>query len=106
MWLADSVAITILDYGRGNTVLIEIETPVGRLQAVGELEQIGQTLYFRRAHIQGLHRGALGRVGLNAIGAAILREAEVDAIVIEGGARTTGAGPKRGRRPPPFRYPR
>jgi len=31
VWLADSVAITILDYGRGNTVLIEIETPVGRL---------------------------------------------------------------------------
>jgi hypothetical protein len=57
VWLADSVAITILDYGRGNTVLIEIETPVGRLQAVGELEQIGLTLYFRRAHIQGLDRG-------------------------------------------------
>ena len=44
MWPAGSVAITILDYGRGNTVLIEIETPVGRLEAVGELEQIGQTL--------------------------------------------------------------
>jgi hypothetical protein len=106
VWPAGSVAIAILAYGRGNTVLIEIETPAGRLEAVGELEQIGRTLYFRRAHIQGLHKGALGRAGLNAIGAEILREAEVDAVVIEGGARTTGAGPKRGRRPPPFRYPR
>jgi hypothetical protein len=44
VWPAGSVAITILDYGRGDTVLIEIETPVGRLEAVGELEQIGQTL--------------------------------------------------------------
>jgi hypothetical protein len=106
VWSAGSVPITILDYGRGNTVLIEIEPPLGRLEAVGELEQIGQTLYFRRAHIQGLRKGALGRAGLKAIGAEILREAEVDAVVIEGGARTTGAGPKRGRRPLPFRYPR
>ncbi len=106
MWPVGSVSIAITEYGFGNTVLIEIETPIGRLEAVGELEQIGRTLYFRRAHVQGLHRGALGRAGLNAIGAEILREAEVDAVVVEGGPRTTGAGPKRGRRPPPFRYPR
>jgi hypothetical protein len=54
--------------------------------------------------VQGLTPGALGRAGLNAIGRKLLEEADVDQIVIQGGARTTGRG--KGRRPRPFRFPK
>ncbi|MDP4026396.1 hypothetical protein Q8W71_27610 [Methylobacterium sp. NEAU 140] len=106
MWLPDSITVTITELDVGDTVLIEIDTPAGRVDILCKLAWSGRTLYMCEAHVGGLRKGALRREGLNAIGARILIEAQVDALVVEGAERTTGAGPHRGRRPPPFRYPR
>ncbi len=106
MWPPGSVTIAITEVGNADTALVEIGTPAGQIRILCRVEWRGRTLYMREAHIEGLSRGRLGRGGLNAIGAEILAEADVDAVVVEGAERTTGTGPHRGRRPPPFRYPR
>ncbi len=76
---------------------------VGRVDVVARLEIRGRELWFLDAHIHGLRSGDLGRSGLNALGNALMESADVEAIVVEGGARTTGARP--GHTPKRFRYP-
>lgn len=77
--------------------------PLGRLDVVANLEVRGRELWMLEAHVHGLHKGKLGREGLNAVARAIMEDAGAEAIVIEGGARTTGARP--GHTPQRFRYP-
>ena len=71
-------------------LIVVITTPVGKLEVSGAFTQIGRVLRLNDAHVQGLSPGKLGRAGLNAIGAKLLVEADVDEIIIQGGARTTG----------------
>ena len=103
MWSLDEIRVEVVEADDA-IAIIEIDTPAGRLELLGSLSRIGRTLFFRNAHVQGLGPGALGRSGLNAIGRKLLVEADVDAIVIEGSTRTTGA--REGRRPRPIRFPR
>ena len=105
MWSSAEITIEI-DEVDHPVMIVTITAPVGVLEMIGAVTMIGRTLRIDNVHVQGLAPGALGRAGLNAIGRKLLEEANADEIVIKGGARTTGAGPKRGRRPPPFRYPR
>lgn len=77
--------------------------PVGRIDVIATLEVRGEELWLSDAHIHGLERGKLGRDGLNALAQAIKESAGAESIVIEGGARTTGARP--GHTPKRFRYP-
>jgi hypothetical protein len=84
-------------------MLVEITTPVGTVEVLGNVTRVGRVLYIRKAHIDGLYPGALRRSGLNAICQKILEEADVDQIVVEGGSRSTGKN--RGRVPKAFRYP-
>jgi hypothetical protein len=70
---------------------------------IGSFSRIGRVLRVDGAHVQGLAPGALGRAGLNAIGRKLLEEADVDQIVVQGGARTTGRN--KGERPRPIRFP-
>jgi hypothetical protein len=95
-----SIEVSVVDE---EVMLVEIATPVGTMEVLGNVTRVGRVLYIRKADMDGLYRGALGRSGLNAICQKIMEEADVDQIVIEGGTRSTGKN--RGRIPKPFRYP-
>jgi hypothetical protein len=72
MW--DCVAITVeIGLVDGEVMIIEVTTPVGLVQIIGKVTRVGRLLHVAGAHIDGLHGGALGRTGLNAI-ARKLRE--------------------------------
>jgi hypothetical protein len=96
-----AIAVTEAD---GDELIVEIATPAGVIELVGQVRIAGRVLYFTGAHIQGLHPGALGRDGLNVIGRKLLSEADVEEIVIEGGTRTTGL--RKGLKPRTFLFPR
>ena len=74
----------------GPVVAIALTTPVGVVSILGEMTVVGEDLHIIRAHIGGLYPGALGRNGLNAIGRKLLEMADVEKIIIQGSARTTG----------------
>jgi hypothetical protein len=100
----DCAAITVeIGLVDGDVMIIEVTTPVGMVQIIGKVTRVGRVIHVGGAHIDGLHGGALGRAGLNAIARKLLEEADVDQIVIEGGTRTTGKNP--GRPPKVFRFP-
>jgi hypothetical protein len=103
MWGEDEVAIEI-EEAEGTITLVSITCPAGRLFMLGSVSRVGRTLHIDGAHVQGLTPGALGRLGLNNIGRKLLAEADVEEIVIEGSARTTGKKP--GARPQAIRFPR
>jgi len=56
----------------GPVVSITLTTPVGVVSILGEMTIVGDDLHIIRAHVGGLHPGALGRAGLNAIGRKLL----------------------------------
>jgi hypothetical protein len=88
MWTeADIFAAYEVD---GPVVSITLSTPTGVVNILGEMTIVEDELHIIRAHIGGLSSGALGRSGLNAIGRKLLELANVEKIVIEGSARTTG----------------
>ena len=103
MWDADQITVEI-DLADHPVMIVRITVPVGVIDVIGSFSRIGRVLHVEGAHVQGLARGALGRAGLNAIGRKLLDEADVDEIVIQGGARTTGRS--KGKRPRPIRFRR
>ncbi len=102
MWTNADIAIVIVEV-EGDEMIVEITTPAGALLLAGCVSQVGTTLNIDGAHVQGLHRGALGRAGLNAIGYKILEELSVKKIIIQGGVRTTGRN--RQKRPRQICFP-
>lgn len=67
MFGQDDVSVEITQV-QGGTVLVEIRTPVGMIEIMGDVARIGRVLYVTGTHIAGLHAGALGHLGLNVIG--------------------------------------
>lgn len=76
----------------------------GRIDVVTQIEIRGWELWFTHFDIHGLERGAAGRACLNAIAHAAMEDNNVEAIVIEGGTRTTGL--RRGKKPRQVRFGR
>jgi hypothetical protein len=103
MWSLDDIEIHVIERD-ADVFHVEVLTPAGVLEPLGAVSVSERVLHSREVHAWGLTPGALGRAGLNAIARKLLVEADVDEIVIEGGARTTGSRP--GRRPRPFTFPR
>jgi hypothetical protein len=88
MWTEDDIAVSYeID---GSVVAITLTTPVGEVSILGEVAIINNDLHIIKAHVGGLHQGALGRRGLNAVGRKLLEMANVEKIIIQGSARTTG----------------
>ena len=102
MWTDAAIRIEIEEVDHP-VVIVTIATPLGTLELIGAATLSGRTLRIDGAHVQGLTPGTLGRAGLNAIGRKLLKEADVDQIVIQGGARTTGQ--RKGKIPRPIRFP-
>ena len=95
-----TVEIEVADHP---VMIVTITVPIGVIEMIGSVARRGRVLYLDRVHVQGLRPGVLGRAGLNAIGRKLLEEADVDEIVIQGGARTTGRN--KGKLPRPIRFP-
>src|ERR1700690_2606653 len=91
MWTTSQISVELDDASEGPIWIVRIDTPAGAIELIGEVIKVGRVLHVNRAHVQGLRRGALGKAGLNAIGRKLLEEADVEEIIIQGGARTTGA---------------
>src|SRR3954467_1673633 len=79
-------------------------TPIGRVQLLGNVTIEGRILTISDAHIGGLSANKLGRAGLNALGRKLLEEADVDQIIVQGSARTSGRW--NGHIPRPVRFRR
>jgi hypothetical protein len=73
----------------------------GRIDVVTSIEIRGHELWLTELHLHGLDAGALGRAGLNALAYAVMEDADVEALVGEGGARSSGR--RRGHVPKPLR---
>jgi hypothetical protein len=78
--------------------------PVGRVDVVTRIEIRGRELWLTELHMHGLAGGGLGRAGLNALAQAVMEDADVEALVVEGGTRSSGL--RRGRTPKPVRFVR
>jgi len=108
MWTAADIRIELVDeMSAGTVTTVRIATPAGDLLAIGNIESYGRELVIRDLHIQSgsLRANALGWARLRQIARAAAEKADVDVIVVEGGARTTGAGPY-GRIPRQLRFAR
>jgi hypothetical protein len=103
MWLTNEISAEIDDVD-GSVMIVDITTPVGTLTLIGSVSIDGRILRMDRVHVQGLESGMLGRAGLNAIGRKLLELADVDQIIVQGGARTTGRA--KGKIPRTIRFPR
>lgn len=103
MWTTADLHVQI-EEAEHPTAVVTVLTPAGTVKLMAELTLVGGVLRATdaHAHVQGLHPGALGRAGLNAIARKLLEETGADTLVVEGFSRTTGVRP--GRRP--FRFPR
>jgi hypothetical protein len=103
MWSSDQIAVEIVDADHP-VVEVLVATPIGALTLVASASIVDRVLYLERAHVGGLAPGSLGRAGLNAIGRKLLEVADVDEIIIQGSARTTGT--HKGQVPSSIRFPR
>ena len=101
-WTPAQISVEIEDVDHP-VAMVVIGTPAGEIRLIGSLSIVGRVLHIDAAHVGGLAAGALGRAGLNAIGRKLLEVADVDQIVIQGGARSTGRN--KGKVPRPIRFP-
>src|ERR1700687_824899 len=89
MWSSDQISVDIVDADH-SVLEVVVTTPIGTMNLVASVSIVGRVMRMDGVHIDGLTPGALGRAGLNAIGRKLLEVADVDQIIIQGGARTTG----------------
>jgi hypothetical protein len=102
MWTDDQITVEI-EAADHPVMIVTITVPIGVIEMIGSVTRRGRVLHLDRVHVQGLSPGALRRAGLNAIGRKLLEEADVNEIIIQGSARTTGRN--KGKLPRPIRFP-
>lgn len=108
VWTAADITIELVDeMSAGIVTTVRIVTPTGDFFVIGNIQTYGRELVIRNLHIQsgGLRANSLGWARLRQIARAVAEKADVECIVIEGGARTTGAG-TYGRIPRQLRFTR
>jgi hypothetical protein len=107
MWTAADIEIELDDEATaGSVVTARISCPAGQFTMMGELRRFDRELALCAVHIQGDTVGpnTLGWARLRQIARAVAEKADVDTIIVEGAARTTGA--THGRIPRPLRFTR
>jgi hypothetical protein len=95
VWTAADISIELVDeMSSGPVTTVRIVTPAGDLLVIGNIENYGRELLISGLHIPtgGLQANSLGWARLRQIAQVVAEKADVDFIIIEGGARTTGAG--------------
>ena len=105
------IAFSITQDSEGDVVIVEVRLPGGHIEVMAEVtfDDAARVITARGLHVQGGQGGAIGPNDLGprrliGIARAALERMDYDAIIIEGGVRTTGARP--GRRPRPIRIER
>ena len=102
MWTSDQIVVEIED-AEHPELIVRIATPMGVLRLMANVSITKRVLRMDRVHVEGLKPGALGRTGLNAIGRKLMELADVEEVIIQGSARTTGRNPAN--IPRPIRFP-
>ena len=101
----DEVHIAVyLEDSEDPIFLIEVVTPNGSLQLMGEFEIGERNLVIREAHLGGDRSKVWGWRLLRQLGRTIAEKLDVDEIEVHGAVRSTGANP--GRRPGVLRFAR
>ncbi|HEX6441136.1 MAG TPA: hypothetical protein VF007_03050 [Stellaceae bacterium] len=106
-WDLSAINITIEDNASsGSIVTVRVSTPAGVLLAMGQIEDLGRELVLIGVHIQSetLRPNLLGWAKVRQLARALAEKADVDAVIVKGAARTTGA--RVGRIPGELRFTR
>lgn len=107
MWTAADIEIELVgELSAGEVVTVRLSTPAGDLIVMAEIEAYDRELVLAGVHIQTetLWPNSLGCVRLRQLARAAAEKVDVDVIIIQGAARTTGA--HHGRIPSRLRFPR
>jgi hypothetical protein len=105
MWNSAAISFDLddeLTVGSIGTLLVR--SPAGEIRIMGEVLEFGRRVHVVEVHISGASSNVLGRTGLWALARAFAETFDVDEILVEGAARTTGARP--GHRPRAFHWRR
>jgi hypothetical protein len=89
-----------------DVVLARVESQVGTLLVLAQVEFAGRILILRELHVEGedVEVNQLKASGIRHIVRDVMEILDVDELIIEGAIRTSGAGP--GRRPRRLRFTR
>lgn len=104
------LSVSVSEDSEGDIIEAEIKLSEGSLMVIGEVELIDREIVVKGMSTHGtngLWTNRAGNIGLRRIARGVLDLEEfrdVEAIVIEGSKRTTGANP--GRTPKPVRFKR
>jgi hypothetical protein len=107
MWTAADTKVAIDDEtSAGSVVTVRISMPAGDPEIIADIESFGRELVLSGLHIQTetLRANSLGWARVRQIARAVAEIADVDAVVVKGAARTTGA--RYGRVPGSLRFTR
>jgi hypothetical protein len=107
LWTAADIKLTIDDEtSAGSVVTARVSTPEGDLVIMADIESLGRELVLSGLHIQteSLRANSLGWPRLRQIARVVAEMADVEAVVVKGAARTTGA--RYGRVPGHLRFTR
>jgi hypothetical protein len=107
VWTAADIEIVLDDdFTDDPVVTARIHTPAGDLLIMAEVGSDRRELVRRGLPMQGMHIGpnALGWPRLRQLARAVMERMDVDAIVVEGAVRTSGA--HRGGTPNKLRFTR
>src|SRR5689334_10469776 len=105
VWRPEDISFVLLDDQTFDPVVtVEITVPEGKLLAMAEPLVVGRTLILQAFHMhsEGIGANRVGIVKLRSLATVLLERMELDELVVEGAARTTGASP--GHRPRPLRF--
>jgi hypothetical protein len=107
VWTVADVEIVLDDDLTDDPVVTaHILTPAGELLVMAEVATYNRELVLRGLHMHGVTLGPneLGWPRLRQLARAIMERVDIDAIVLEGAVRTSGA--RRGRVPRTLRFTR
>jgi hypothetical protein len=105
MWSGGVVSFELDDeLTTGSIGTLVVRSLAGEIRIMGEVLEFGRRVHVVGAHIGGAGPHVLGRTGLLALARAFAETFDVNEILIEGAARTTGARP--GHRPRALRWHR
>jgi hypothetical protein len=107
MWTTDDIQIEMEDeLTDGNVVTARITTPAGALLVMAEVESGGRELLLYGLHMHGetIRPNELGPHRLRQLSHVLMELVDLDALVIQGATRTSGA--HRGHLPRPLRFTR
>ncbi len=106
-WSVSDIAFALDDDQTDDPIAtLVVKAPGATLLVMAEfiVNRPGRTMKLTATHIHGATANTIGFANLKTIALAVLEGMDLDEIVIEGGIRTTGAGP--GHTPRPFRFTR